>query len=70
MIHHLPIILVLAGAALVISATIPTIDWLQCAAHAGGLACSGAASTARESWLGVASTLLGLAWQDQRTARR
>ena len=65
----LPTVLLLAGVALLISAVIPTLDWLQCSAHAGGLACARAASTARESWMGVSSTLLGLAWQDQRRPR-
>jgi hypothetical protein len=64
--NHTPTILLLAGAALFAGAAIPTLDWLQCTAHSGGLACSGAASTARESWLGVASTLLGIAYQAQR----
>ncbi len=67
--NHLPTILILAGVALFAGATIPTVHWWQCTAHAGGLACSGAASTARESWLAVASTLLGLAWQDRRGQR-
>lgn len=64
--NHTPTILLLAGAALFAGATIPTLDWLQCTAHAGGLACAKAASTARESWLAVASTLLGIAYQAQR----
>jgi len=67
--NHTPTILLLAGAALFAGATIPTVHWLQCTAHAGGLACSGAASTARESWLAVASTLLGIAYQAQRGHR-
>jgi len=66
----MPTILLLAGIALLVAAAIPTLDWLQCTAHAGGLACSKAASTAREGWLGVASTLLGLAWQDRRGGPR
>jgi hypothetical protein len=70
MTNPLPTLLLLAGIALVISAVIPSLDWLQCSAHAGGLTCARAASTARESWLGVASTLLGLAWQDQRRPRQ
>jgi hypothetical protein len=69
MTNHTPTILLLAGAALFAGATIPTVHWLQCTAHAGGLACSGAASTARESWLAVASTLLGIAYQAQRGHR-
>lgn len=66
---HIPTILLLAGLALLISALIPTVQWLSCTAHHGGLACSPLASGARDTWSNVSAVLLGLAWQDRRSQR-
>jgi hypothetical protein len=66
---HIPPLLVLAGVALLISALIPTAQWLSCTGHHGGVACSPLAGNARDTWSNVSTVLLGLAWQDRRGQR-
>jgi|688.fasta_scaffold07757_18 hypothetical protein len=67
--REMPLILLLAGICLLAAAIIPTLDWLQCTAHTGGLSCAGARNAAIDRWGGNATILLGLAWQDQRRSR-
>lgn len=55
--------LLFAGICFVAAALIPTLDWLQCTLHAGGMACRGAATSARESWLQVGGMCIATAYQ-------
>ncbi len=59
----IPTILFLAGIALLISAMIPTLQWISCTHHGGGIACSPLAGGARETWSNVSAVLLGIAYQ-------
>lgn len=58
--------LLLACLCLLAAALIPTVSWMQCTSHAGGLSCTPAAQGAREGWLTAANVLLGLVIQDGR----
>lgn len=70
MIHFFGYALFLACLCLVIAALIPTISWIQCTTHAGGISCNPAAQGAREGWLTAANVLLGLVIQQQDSRRR
>lgn len=59
----MPTILLLAGIALLVSAMIPTLQWISCTHHGGGIACSPLAGDARDTWAGVSTVLLGIAYQ-------
>jgi hypothetical protein len=52
-----------AVLCLLMAATIPTLDWLQCTRNAGGLACRVAAAQSREAWAGTGATLLAIVVQ-------
>lgn len=58
--------LLLACVCLLAAALVPTVSWIQCTIHAGGLSCNPAAQGAREGWLTAANVLLGLVIQDAR----
>lgn len=58
--------LLLACVCLLAAALVPTISWIQCTTHAGGISCNPAAQNAREGWLTAANVLLGLVIQDGR----
>lgn len=58
--------LLLACLCLLAAAVVPTVSWVQCTSHAGGVACNPAAQGAREGWLTAANVLLGLVIQDGR----
>lgn len=55
-----------ATVCLLLAATIPTIDWMRCVQHQGGMVCRVAAGAAREAWAGTSATLLGIAYQQNR----
>lgn len=62
--------LLLACACLMVAALVPTLDWIQCSIHHGGMACRGASQSAREAWLATGVNLISLAYQDHRQRPR
>ena len=59
-------VILIAILCLIAAASIPTIDWLQCAHHSGGAACKASASAASSRWEGTGVTLLALAFPSGR----
>ena len=65
----LTLALLFAGLCFIAAALIPTLDWVQCTIHSGGISCRPAATAAREAWLQVGGMCIATAYQSPQSGR-